>query len=79
MDLILLIFSSDQDFSLTKEQNKIVSNNDIDVLLMVEKCITGGICHAIHQYVKAKNKYIKYYDENKESLYLIFWNVNDLY
>ena len=29
---------------------------DIDTLLMVEKRIRGGICHAIHQYAKANNK-----------------------
>ena len=49
------------------------------MLLMVEKFITGGICHAINQYVKAKNKYIKHYYESKESSYLIFWEVNNLY
>ena len=26
---------------------------------MIEKGINGGICHAIHQYVKANNKYMK--------------------
>ena len=25
--------------------------NDVDILLMVEKRIRGGICHAIHRYV----------------------------
>ena len=29
---------------------------DIDMLLMVEKGIRGGICHAIHTYAKANNK-----------------------
>ena len=29
---------------------------DIDTLLMVEKEIRGGICHAIHRYAKANNK-----------------------
>ena len=28
---------------------------DIDMLLMVEKYIRGGICHTIHRYVKANN------------------------
>ena len=29
---------------------------DIDLLLMVEKEIRGGICHAIHRYAKPNNK-----------------------
>ena len=37
------------------------------MLLMVEKGIRGGICHSIYQYAKANKKYIKNYDENKES------------
>ena len=31
------------------------------MLLMVGKCIRGGICHTIKQYAKANNKYIKDY------------------
>ena len=38
---------------------------DIDKLLMVEKDIRGGICHAIHRYTKANNKYMKNYNKNK--------------
>ena len=49
------------------------------MLLMVEKGITGGICHTIHQYTKANNKYMKGYDKNKEWSYLKYWNVNNLY
>ena len=30
----------------------------------------GGICHVIHHYAKASNKYMKDYDRNKESSYL---------
>ena len=29
------------------------------MLLMVEKEISGRICHAAHRYVKANNKYMK--------------------
>ena len=29
------------------------------MLLMVEKGIRGGICHAIHRYSKANNEYLK--------------------
>ena len=37
---------------------------DIDMLLMVEKGIRGGICHAIHRYAKA-NRSMKNYNKNK--------------
>ena len=33
---------------------------------MVEKGIRGGICHAIHRYAKANNKYMKNYDKNQK-------------
>ena len=49
------------------------------MLLMVEKGVRGGICHSIYQYAKANNKYMKDYDKNKESLFLKFWDVNNLY
>ena len=39
---------------------------DVDMLLMVEKGIRGGICHAIHSYAKANNKYMKNYNKNKD-------------
>ena len=40
------------------------------MLLIVEKCIRYGICHAIYWYVKASNKYMKNYDKNKELSHL---------
>ena len=49
------------------------------MLLMVRKSIRGGICHSIHRYAKANNKYMKYYDKNKEWSYLQYWDVNNLY
>ena len=52
---------------------------DTDILLMVEKGMRGGLCHAIHRYAKANNKYMKDYDKNKESSYLKYWEVNNLY
>ena len=39
--------------------------SDINMLLMIEKGIRGGICHAIHRYVEANNKYMKSYDKDK--------------
>ena len=52
---------------------------DIDMLLIVENGITVGMCHEIRHYAKVNNKYTKDYDENKESLYLKYWDVNNLY
>ena len=49
------------------------------MLLMVEKGIRGGICHSIYRYEKVKNRYTKDYDKHKESSYLQFWDVNNLY
>ena len=46
---------------------------------MLEKGITGGICHALHRYAKANNKYMRDYDKNKESSYLKYWDVNKLH
>ena len=52
---------------------------DIDMLLMVDKEIRGRICHATHWYTKANYEYMKTYDKNKESSYLKYWDVNNLY
>ena len=49
------------------------------MLLMIEKRIRGDICHAIHRHAKANNKYMKNYDKNKESLYLIYLHASNLY
>ena len=51
----------------------------IDMLLMVEKGIRGGIYHAIHRYAKANNKYMKNYDKNNESSYIEYLEANNLY
>ena len=64
---------------LKKTKVKLKSLTSIDMPLMVQKGITGRICHAIYQYAKANNKYMKDYDKNKESSYLKHWDVNNLY
>ena len=49
------------------------------MLLMVEEGIRGGICHSIHRYAKANNKYKKDYDKNIESSYIQYLDANNLY
>ena len=46
---------------------------------MVEKGIRGGICHAIHRYAKANNKYMKDCKINIISSYLEYLDANNLY
>ena len=46
---------------------------DNNMLLMIEKGIRAGICHGIHRYAKANNKYLKDYDKNIESSYLMYF------
>ena len=65
--------------ALKKKKVKLELLTDIDMLLMVEKGIRGGICTAVHWYAKANNKYMKDYDKNKESSYLNYWDVKNLY
>ena len=50
-----------------------------DMLLMVEKGIRGGICQAIHTYAKANNKYMKNYNEDTISSYLMYLDADNLY
>ena len=49
------------------------------MLLTVEKGIRGGICHAIHRYAKANNKYMKNCYKNKESSYIQYLDANNLH
>ena len=52
---------------------------DFDMLLMVEKGITGGICQAIYRHAKANNKYMKNYNKEIISSYLMYLDANNLY
>ena len=64
---------------LKKTNVKIDFLTNIDILLMIEKYIRRGICHSIYRHANGNNKYMKDYDKNKESSYLKYWDLNNLY
>ena len=74
MNLILTNFLSVPELAwqaaLKQTKVKLDLLTDIDMLIMVEKGIRGGICHFVYRYAKANNKYMRDYDKNKESPYL---------
>ena len=51
----------------------------IDMLLTVEKGTRGGICQAIHRHAKANNKYMKNFNKDVISSYLMYLDANNLY
>ena len=65
---------------LKKTGVKLESLTDKEMLLMVEEGIRGGgMCNAIYKYAKTNNKYMKNYNENIESSYLMYLDANNLY
>ena len=64
---------------LKKTDVKIELLTNFNLLLMVEEGIRGGICHAIHRYAKANNKYMNNYDEKEKFSFLEYLDANNLY
>ena len=52
---------------------------DYDMILMIEKGISGGSCQATHRYAKSNNKYMKNYDKNSELSYIEYLDANNFY
>ena len=52
---------------------------DVNMLLIIEKGIRGGMYHSIYRYVNLNIKYMKDYDKNKESSYVQYWHVYNVY
>ena len=46
---------------------------------MIEKCIRGGICQAIHQCAGYNNEYMVDYSNNKAPLYPMCYDVKNVF
>ena len=64
---------------LKKTKVKLELLTDTDMLLMVEKGIRGGICEAIHRCAKINNKYMRNYNKDIISSYLMYLDASNLY
>ena len=52
---------------------------DMDMYLMWESAIRGGLSQISKRYAKANNKYMKDYDETKDDEYIVYLDANNLY
>ena len=52
---------------------------DIDMVLMTEKAIRGGLMQAVKKHAIANNKYLPSYDKTKKNVFLQYLDANNLY
>ena len=62
---------------MTKINLELLSN--VDMLLMIEKGIRGGISIISNRYGKANNKYMKDHNKKEPFIFLIYLDANNLY
>ena len=58
---------------------KIELFTDIDMVLMTEKGIRGGLTQVVKKHAIANNKYLPTYDKTKKSVFLQYLDANNLY
>ena len=62
---------------MTRIELELIS--DIDMHIFIEKGMRGGIYYIAKGQSKANNKYMIYYDGNKESKFIMYLDANNLY
>ena len=69
--------SWDAMLKMTKVNLDLIS--DVDMQLFIEKGMRGGISYIAHRHAQANNKYMKNYNEEEESSYIMYLDANNLY
>ena len=69
--------SWDEVLKMTEIEFELIS--DIDMYLFIEKRMKKGISYIAKRISKANKKYIKSYDDNKPTIYIIYLDANNLY
>ena len=61
------------------DRHKIGVKNDIDMFQFIEKGTRGGISYIANRFGEANNKYMKEYNKEKPSKYIMYLDANNLY
>ena len=61
---------------MTKIESELIT--DTDMFQFIKKGMRGGVSYIANRYGKANNKYMKEYDENKPSKYIMYLDGNNL-
>ena len=84
--LILLLITEDgnKNYVLIKDFNRMTDiklelTTDIDMFQFIEKGTRGGISYIANRFEEANNKYMKEYNKEKPSKYIMYLDDNNLY
>ena len=75
--LTLPSFAWDAMLKQTKIELELIT--DMDIYLMVERGIRGGMTQVTNKHVTANNKYMENFDPTKPSTYIQYLDANNLY